>query len=642
MRVILKQLVMLIILFFITCSFSKMSFGNTCFVFLVPWIIFCFFYNKWYGYIVMAYALFFLQVQHSKLGFVVLLLFGGVHFLKYLLKLNRGKLETVLSFGAFFLTMLSAFLENFLIFRDFDYLQIFLISVLSYWIMRYSCKLFFPIEEVIDSRVGTFALKMIGIIFLKINWSFNYIDISLIVVLFLIFIGVRANFETGAVYCFLISGYLLLDRGRDVGALFFILTFLIAYFLDKTTKLTLIGTYIGSVAYFIYYFDINYLYIVNYILVSIIMLFIPKSILNEISGCFCGSKGYVDKIVSGNKKKYHEISDKIMKFQEVFSLVCGKLEIKERIKKNEKKLLIEEINIFNHLLENFASEIRNCLKMDDISKIENVAYQYGVDLLKVNVKENFFKEKEVMLSLRCEKKEIKNFVLPLVNKTLKQNFSITSVIKNETMETYNIILKTKKTFTFKYGVSQKSIDGELCGDSYLVYENIDKYIFAISDGMGSGKKAKTASNMALNMFKKFMDIGFELEQALTSLNSVLKIKYNKDYYSTLDLFVYDKINEEFYFYKNGASDAYVVGKENIKIKGSQLPLGIIDNITFKSEKINTSKGDCIVMVSDGVGELSFDDIEKIKGKECQKISEIILKQEKKIIDDRTVFVIKVC
>ena len=48
------------------------------------------------------------------------------------------------------------------------------------------------------------------------------------------------------------------------------------------------------------------------------------------------------------------------------------------------------------------------------------------------------------------------------------------------------------------------------------------------------------------------------------------------------------------------------------------------------------------MVSDGVGELDMLKLEKLKNKNCQKISEVIVDMNNDINDDKTVFVIKVC
>ena len=213
---------------------------------------------------------------------------------------------------------------------------------------------------------------------------------------------------------------------------------------------------------------------------------------------------------------------------------------------------------------------------------------------------------------------------------------------NDVLSCYSIVFVSQKMMSLTYGVSQKSFDKEVCGDSYLVYENDSKYIFAISDGMGIGESAKESSKLALDLFQKFMDIGFGLEQTLKSLNSILVEKYNKDTYSTLDLFICDKLKNKYYICKNGANDSYLINKNKEVVKGNDLPMGIVDKNEYVVKEVDLNKGDMVIMVSDGVGELDVLKLDRWKNKNCQKLSEMIIGMSEDINDDKTVFVIKVC
>jgi len=73
-----------------------------------------------------------------------------------------------------------------------------------------------------------------------------------------------------------------------------------------------------------------------------------------------------------------------------------------------------------------------------------------------------------------------------------------------------------------------------------------------------------------------------------------------------------------------------------------LTLGIVDTLEFELQEINFNRGDYLVMVSDGVKEVTLLDMEKIKNKNPQKMSEEIINKDYNLDDDRTVFVIKIC
>ena len=246
------------------------------------------------------------------------------------------------------------------------------------------------------------------------------------------------------------------------------------------------------------------------------------------------------------------------------------------------------------------------------------------------------------MNVRCEKKEIDKVIVPIINKVMKQKFELIKIKNNEVFGFFEIELKLSKKIDFNFGVSQRAKDSKVCGDSYLVYENDKKYIFAISDGMGVGLEARDKSKKALDLLKKFMDIGFEEKQAVKSINYILRNESNKESYATLDLFVYDKINNEFYFSKNGACNSCLVNKDGIKmIQGNDLPIGIIDKIEFKESKIDVENNDYIFMVSDGINEKKLAFLNKLKNKDPQKMAREVLEANKELSDDETVMVIKI-
>ena len=71
--------------------------------------------------------------------------------------------------------------------------------------------------------------------------------------------------------------------------------------------------------------------------------------------------------------------------------------------------------------------------------------------------------------------------------------------------------------------------------------------------------------------------------------------------ATVDLLRYDLISGKAEFYKGGAAPSYIYREDNLfKLRSSTVPLGIIKELDTKKITIDTSEGDIIVMVSDGV------------------------------------------
>ena len=624
-------------------SLTRISFFYNYFIFIVPFIIFCFMNNKWFGYFSYIVSFFALGSYNKLFYLSYLVVLIAMLFFKNIIRTDNKKLKSVISFYCFGLVLIEGIISNF-IYKYNDYFSVFLCALVSYWIMRYFYDLYINTKlnekRYLSPFLGVFVVVIIGISLLGLNARIGVVNFSLILIVLLSFIAGKVSLETGVLYSFLMLVMFNFSNNISINFYLFFSSCLISFLLSKTSKLTLLFTYFLGVFSFLYYFDLEYVISVNYCLGALLFIFIPNNFINYFSSMCLGSEKYIEKLVKDNKKLNLEITNKILKMEEVFSLVSSKLNVRGRLKKCEKELLVEEVSVFDSLLRKFAEDIKENYAFNYYDKVEKEIYKYGFDLLYFEVKEDVFKDLIVDMNIRCDRKDIEKFIVPVVSKVMKKHFKIVKVISNEVLGYYEIKLRIDDEFKFNFGVGQRAKDGKICGDSYLVYENERKKVFALSDGMGVGKEAKEKSKMALDLFKKFMDIGFEEKQTINSINCILKSEYSKDSYATLDLFVYDKYMKDFSFYKNGACDSFVFdGKSVERIEGDELPIGIMDKIEVKEYKISVSKGDYVVITSDGISEERI--INNLKGKDSQMIVKSILKDDKEISDDQSVIVVKI-
>ena len=631
-RTILKNFFILFGICLVSLSFANINIFYNSYIFTVPFMFFCFLFDVKWG-IVSFVTVFFTLFDSELLFFIsfVILLFGIV-FAKNFLKPNNLKMKNILGFYNFFIVFLCDILERHnLVFS-------FFCGVIAYWLMIYFFDLFLCArkKEVLNSKLSSFLVVMLGVFTFGLKISLFYVDWSYIFLLILLFISIELGFEVGSVYAFCICSLLYLLIGYDFNLILFLYSFIVLSFVKNVSKVTRSFIYLIGVFFCLYYFQEDSSLVVNYFVFALSIFFIPNRVVNKLRLCCCCNEAYVEKLKEIEKRKRVRTAKKIVRFGEVFSLVNDKLDVKNRIKKNDRVLLADEINIFNNLLCEFCKEIEENDAFDDNYKLKRAFYREGIDVVDL-----YFKEDTLEVRIRCYKKEIRDFVVPLINKILNNQFVLEGYKLDCIFGYYILRLRKKMSFNFKYGVSQKSLDGVVCGDSYLVYQSDDKYMFVISDGMGSGEKAKEASKLAINLLKKFLDVGFSVEQSVKSLNGVLKGKYNKECYSTLDLFLFDKYLNKFYFCKNGAADSYLIRDNKTCFKGNSLPLGIVDNIDVFLQEVEVEKGDVLVMASDGVADKSFSGLEVLNMNNLQKVCEKLIGNGE-VKDDKTVFVIKIC
>ena len=171
--------------------------------------------------------------------------------------------------------------------------------------------------------------------------------------------------------------------------------------------------------------------------------------------------------------------------------------------------------------------------------------------------------------------------------------------------------KCKITFTKaqKYKaiteVAAMSRDGYIvCGDNYT-HMNINdgKYMVAISDGMGKGKKAYEESSITIDILEKMMDAKIEDELIIETINNMLLLKSSdEEMFSTLDLGIIDLKRGVLDSIKMGACSTYI--KRDTKdidlITTSSLPVGILSEIKCDRKAVKVKNGDYIIMVSDGI------------------------------------------
>lgn len=210
------------------------------------------------------------------------------------------------------------------------------------------------------------------------------------------------------------------------------------------------------------------------------------------------------------------------------------------------------------------------------------------------------------------------------------------------------------------GIAKTNKDGSTISGDTSIQTKLDdgKYLLAISDGMGSGKDAKTASKTAITLLEKLLSSGFDKDTSLRLINSTLSaIEGEKEIFATLDIAVLDLYAKNLEFIKNAACPTYVKNRRDVQIlKSLSLPSGIINDIDLVVYDKDLKDNDIIVMCSDGIFDSSEEYtnkelwlkflLEDIETDDVQKIADLILKEAidnnyGKPKDDMSVIVIKI-
>ena len=213
----------------------------------------------------------------------------------------------------------------------------------------------------------------------------------------------------------------------------------------------------------------------------------------------------------------------------------------------------------------------------------------------------------------------REFLEESISEICKTQMTLSAPLKTENL--MRLTFSQTTPFKLKTAHFQSKAQGEeVCGDSFeLVHLNGGFCAAILSDGMGHGKSAAIDSKMTISLVSRFLSLGFSIENCLSLVNSALMLKSEEETLSTLDVAIFDLYSGSVSFKKAGAAPSFIRrGRRISKVEMGSLPLGILGKTSVRSLEMRLSRGDVVILCSDGLCALSDSEIEKIMKENAEK------------------------
>ncbi len=184
--------------------------------------------------------------------------------------------------------------------------------------------------------------------------------------------------------------------------------------------------------------------------------------------------------------------------------------------------------------------------------------------------------------------------------TLRREFDIPMI--TECDGKIHITVSERARFDAQIRVFRKNKSGtSRSGDCADCFNDGKGHVYMIlSDGMGSGSRARIDSAFTCGMMSRMLKAGIDLEPALDMLNTSLLVKSSDESFATLDLCRIDLNTGDVLTCKAGGAVTYIrCGNTFTSIKEDGLPLGVGFQTNYKGKRFRLSEGDMIIMTSDG-------------------------------------------
>lgn len=251
---------------------------------------------------------------------------------------------------------------------------------------------------------------------------------------------------------------------------------------------------------------------------------------------------------------------------------------------------------------------------------------------------------EVVLNMiPCKGKGICDDIVPAVIREVTGKEVLRFGVKN--CNDCRVCYAETPKYSLDISVSEISKE-EISGDSVaFAYVDDAHFAVALSDGMGTGKKAGEKSTLAVKLTLRLLALGMDLPSTVNMVNSLLLRQGGRDF-ATLDIALLNLETGEIKYTKNAAATGYVLtcgGKVN-KLSLSGNPLGIVGSARTEVGTYTLKDGDFLIMVSDGVGdslkEELYNIIREFTGGDSTDLAEYIMlkagaSSRDKIKDDMT-------
>jgi len=152
----------------------------------------------------------------------------------------------------------------------------------------------------------------------------------------------------------------------------------------------------------------------------------------------------------------------------------------------------------------------------------------------------------------------------------------------------------------------------ISGDSFLGEAlGAERYLLALSDGMGVGRKAATESRQCVRLLHEILQAGFTPEVAVKTVNSALLLHSPDESFATVDLTLLDLTTGRAEFVKIGAAPSFIKrGSDITLVKMPSVPIGIINHVPVEPEYRVLRPGDILIMITDGIWDVCKNDTDK--------------------------------
>lgn len=159
-------------------------------------------------------------------------------------------------------------------------------------------------------------------------------------------------------------------------------------------------------------------------------------------------------------------------------------------------------------------------------------------------------------------------------------------------------------YRLRTGVARMAKRGSLVsGDTHRALAlGENRFLLALSDGMGAGREAAAGSQEAMNTLVGLLEAGYPLQAAVQLVNAALVLKDPEgEHFATLDIALIDLSSGRADFVKVGAPPSILRRGRDVQwVRAEVPPAGIVYPLPLEAELRVLRPGDWLILATDGL------------------------------------------
>ena len=266
-----------------------------------------------------------------------------------------------------------------------------------------------------------------------------------------------------------------------------------------------------------------------------------------------------------------------------------------------RKILTGQLSSAQHMLEKAAEELcsDNSLDYDSARTAETILRENGfvspaVTAMNIDgrlVIDAYGKDSSVFNAETISKK---------LSFALRKELDLPMMTENGGM--VHLTLSERSVYDAQIKIFSRSKPENLrSGDCHECFnDGMGNVYMILSDGMGSGSRARIDSAFSCSMLARMLKAGIDMDASIEMLNTSLMVKSADESFATLDVCRINLVSGEISLYKAGSASTFVrCGREFAELSGDGIPLGVEFEAEYGEKRFTAAAGDIIIMASDG-------------------------------------------